>query len=288
MVVCQRHELTTSQTDLTLARYTCVALQRLNGSAKKVKGTLITNSSVSYRYRVGQAPFSTRHSAWRWEIPFSKNCKMPLNIPVVPKNGLGWRSRPSIRFMPLAIAPTSCVTGSSRISPTAHSSANYNHRHQTCPWAWSEIRIRWRRTQSQRHRQALHHTCLCHRLHPPRRRVRRQRRKMSAMYSTSASSYSSSGMLRSNTSYSLSLSNGNGNAKRTRKCLPTSVIAWMRRTRDPKKSRSSTRLPAMLKMRLVNELLQCGKRNSCTGHSPCWRFMDPYSSTSVGALTSSK
>ena len=28
----------TSQVDLTLAKYTCVALQRLNGSAKKVKG----------------------------------------------------------------------------------------------------------------------------------------------------------------------------------------------------------------------------------------------------------
>ena len=27
-----------TQSDLTLARYTCVALQRLNGSAKKVKG----------------------------------------------------------------------------------------------------------------------------------------------------------------------------------------------------------------------------------------------------------
>ena len=27
------------QTDFTLARYTCVALQRLNGSAKKIKGT---------------------------------------------------------------------------------------------------------------------------------------------------------------------------------------------------------------------------------------------------------
>jgi condensin complex subunit 1 len=26
------------QADLTLARYTCVALQRLNGSAKKIKG----------------------------------------------------------------------------------------------------------------------------------------------------------------------------------------------------------------------------------------------------------
>ena len=27
------------QADLTLARYTCVAIQRLNGSAKKIKGT---------------------------------------------------------------------------------------------------------------------------------------------------------------------------------------------------------------------------------------------------------
>ena len=29
------------QTDLTLARYTCVALQRLNGSVKKVKGMVV-------------------------------------------------------------------------------------------------------------------------------------------------------------------------------------------------------------------------------------------------------
>ncbi|KAI0628114.1 non-SMC mitotic condensation complex subunit 1-domain-containing protein [Trametes polyzona] len=32
------------KTDLTLARYTCVALQRLNGSAKKVKGSLLDKS----------------------------------------------------------------------------------------------------------------------------------------------------------------------------------------------------------------------------------------------------
>lgn len=32
------------QVDLTLARYTCVALQRLNGSAKKVKGSLLDKS----------------------------------------------------------------------------------------------------------------------------------------------------------------------------------------------------------------------------------------------------
>ena len=32
------------QADLTLARYTCVALQRLNGSAKKVKGKLVHSS----------------------------------------------------------------------------------------------------------------------------------------------------------------------------------------------------------------------------------------------------
>lgn len=31
--------LTSDQSDLLLARYTCVALQRLNGSVKKVKGT---------------------------------------------------------------------------------------------------------------------------------------------------------------------------------------------------------------------------------------------------------
>jgi hypothetical protein len=30
------------QADLTLARYTCVALQRLNGSAKKVKGRTLS------------------------------------------------------------------------------------------------------------------------------------------------------------------------------------------------------------------------------------------------------
>ncbi|KAG6370249.1 non-SMC mitotic condensation complex subunit 1-domain-containing protein [Boletus reticuloceps] len=44
---------------------------------------------------------------------------------------------------------------------------------------------------------------------------------------------------------------------------------------------------AMSKMRLVSGLLQCEKRKSCTGHSPCWPFLDPYSSTSAGALTSS-
>ena len=38
------------QGDLTLARYTCVALQRLNGSAKKVKGITLSSRWTQHPY----------------------------------------------------------------------------------------------------------------------------------------------------------------------------------------------------------------------------------------------
>lgn len=141
---------------------------------------------------------------------------MPSSIPVVPKNGLEWRSKLSTRSMPLAIAPTSCVTKSSRTSPSAHLRANHNH-HQTRQWMRGEIRMRWR-TQNLRRLQVLHRIRPCRRVPLPRReQIRSPGKRTSAMYSTSANCYSSSGMSRSNTLSSLNLSNENGSAKRTRK-----------------------------------------------------------------------
>ena len=58
--------------DLTLARYTCIALQRLGGSAKKVKGVFDAESSCADV----QDHWQTRPCGSQWTIQSSSSCKI--------------------------------------------------------------------------------------------------------------------------------------------------------------------------------------------------------------------
>jgi len=85
------------QADPILARYTCVALQRLNGSAKKVKGMLCKQAlpaSLSQKTLCSNKGLSsTKLNELKWPIPSLQNCNERSCILRERKSGLAWRSR---------------------------------------------------------------------------------------------------------------------------------------------------------------------------------------------------
>ena len=109
--------------DLTLARYTCIALQRLGGSAKKVKGVFDAESSCADVQDHSQ----TRPCGFQWTIQSSSSCKIwsktllgrhsgeIASLSIVPQLSAGsvWQSKQSTQ---------STCSGNNQISSVGKSS----------------------------------------------------------------------------------------------------------------------------------------------------------------------
>lgn len=80
------------QADLVLAKYTCIALGRVGGSVKKVKGAsaLLSICHSSLTLPCPQALSATFRSASRWTVPCSRGCLRLSKLPPRRRNGLSF------------------------------------------------------------------------------------------------------------------------------------------------------------------------------------------------------